>query len=185
MGQIQEIFHRLKDGGTVVIRTARETDAEAFLMLGKSIMSEEIYSLTQASELDLTVEQEQAWIKSNLNDESHLVIVAEKEGCIVGQLDFSNGHRKRNSHTGEFGMGVHKDHRGSGVGSWLIGALIEWARENPQIEKINLSVHQTNARAISMYQKHGFQIEGVRTKDLKYPENVYVDSILMGLHVKV
>lgn len=183
MGKIIEKAFKLKNGSFVTIRTVRETDAEAYLTLGKSIMSENIYSLTQADELILTVEQEREWLKSNIEDECHLIIVAEIDNKIIGQLDFSNGHRKRNAHTGEFGMGVHKDFRELGIGSLLIGALVDWAKNNPKIEKVNLSVHKTNERAISVYKKIGFQVEGLRTKDLKYPDGVYVDTVLMGMPV--
>lgn len=183
MGKISEKSHQIKNGLSVIIRTVRESDAEAYLTLGKSIMSEEIYSLTQTDELNLTVEQEREWLKSNIEDESHLIIVAETNGQVIGQLDFSNGHRKRNAHTGEFGMGVHKDFRGLGVGSLLIGALVDWAKSHSGIEKINLCAHQTNDRAIATYKKIGFQVEGLRTKDLKYPNGVYVDTVLMGLHL--
>lgn len=183
MGEIRAVIYKLKNGTTVNIRTARESDAEAYLNLGKSIMSEEIYSLTQTDELTFTVEQERDWLKSKIENENHLVIVAEVDGKVVGQLDFSNGHRRRISHTGEFGMGVHKDFRGLGVGNFLLKSLIDWAKSNPKIEKINLCVHQTNERAIAAYKKHGFQVEGTRTKDLKYPNGVYVDTVLMGMHL--
>lgn len=184
MGRIKEKSYTLKNGAVVLIRTARQSDAEAYLTLGKSIMSEEIYSLTQAHELNVTVEQEGEWLKSNIEDASHLVIVAEVGGKVVGQLDFSNGHRQRNSHTGEFGMGVHKDFREMGIGSLLVGALIEWARSDSPIEKINLAVHKNNERAIATYKKLGFVVEGLRVRDLKYPGGVYIDSVLMGLVVK-
>lgn len=115
MGKIKAIACNLKNGTTVNIRTARESDAEAYLDLGKAIMSEEIYSLAQADELSFTVEQERDWLRSKIENENHLVIVAEVDNKVVGQLDFSNGHRRRISHTGEFGMGVHKDFRGLGV----------------------------------------------------------------------
>lgn len=184
MGQINEKSHTLKNGKKVIIRTVKETDAAAFLKLAKQVTAEEIYSLTQASEMNMTIEQEQEWLRSAIENSDHLVVVAELDGEIVGQLDFSNGHRLRNSHTGEFGMGVHKDYREIGIGSLLISALIDWAKKSSKIEKINLSVHQTNERAIATYKKLGFTIEGQKTKDLKYPNNVYIDTILMGLWLK-
>ena len=110
--------------------------------------------------------------------------MAEIDGEVIGQLDFSNGHRKRIFHTGEFGMGVHKDYRHLGIGRLLLEALINWAKQNPHLEKINLSVHHTNERAIAVYKKLGFKVEGVRTKDLKYPSGVYVDTVIMGKEVK-
>lgn len=181
MGQVEAKTWTLKDGAIIQIRTVQESDAEAYLSLGKSIMAEEIYSLTQPDELNFTIEQEKDWILSHLKDEDHLVLCATLNGEFIGQLDFSNGHRRRNAHTGEFGMGVHKNYRSQGIGSLLIQTLIEWARKNPRIEKINLCVHKTNERAINAYKKHGFLIEGIRTRDLKYPGGIYVDTVLMGL----
>lgn len=183
MGQVPDKRAKLKDGSSITIRTVKESDAGAFLELGRSIMAEQIYSLTQPEEFNLTVEQEEKWLKSHIENDGHLVLCAEINGQLIGQLDFANGPRKRIAHTGEFGMGVHKDFRDLGVGSLLIGSLIEWAKANPKIEKINLCVHQTNQRAIAAYKKHGFKVEGVRTKDLKYPNDVYVDTVLMGLEV--
>jgi ribosomal protein S18 acetylase RimI-like enzyme len=61
-------------------------------------------------------------------------------------------------------MGVHKGFRGLGVGSLLIGALVDWAKSHSVIKKINPCVHQTNDRAIATYKKIGFQVEGLRTK---------------------
>ena len=42
-------------------------------------------------------------------------------------------------------------------------------------------MHQTNESAIKLYQDVGFKKEGVRIKDLKYSDDTYVDTVLMGL----
>lgn len=81
-------------------------------------------------------------------------------------------------------MGVHRDYRGLGIGALLLSVLINWSREHKKIEKINLCAHRTNDRAIVMYKKLGFVEEGIRTRDLKYPDGTYVDTVLMGLLVK-
>lgn len=182
MSQINTQKHLLKDKSSIAVRTIRVEDAEAYLELGKSILAEEIYSLTCVDELNMTLEEEKKWIQSNLDNPNNLIIVAEFEGKLVGQLDFSNGHRRRIAHTGEFGMGVRKDFRDKGVGSLILKALIDWAKNHDVIEKINLRVHHTNNRAIKMYEKHGFIKEGVRLKELKY-EGQYVDMVLMRLYV--
>ena len=174
---------KLKSGKEVIIRSATRQDAAEILELSTSVIAEEIYQLTSSSEFKMTIEAEEKWIESHLANPDHLVIVAEIDSKIVGLLDFSNGHRQRIAHTGEFGMSVHKDFRSLGIGSLLIGSLIGWAKAHPKIEKINLCVHQTNERAIAVYKKHGFQVEGLRTKDLKYPNGAYVDTVLMGLQL--
>ena len=179
----QQIF-KVKGGKEIIIRTAKVSDAEEFLILGKSIMDEEVFSLTQSDEINLTLEQEGQWLQSNIENENHLVLVAETGGRIVGQLDFSNGHRKRIAHTGEFGMGVHKAWRGLGIGSMLLQVMLDWAGKHPLLEKVNIRVHSTNKRAILMYEKHGFKKEGLLLKNLKYDKNNYVDVVLMGIETK-
>ena len=108
---ISERYFKLKRDQIVSFGRPQESDAKEYLALGKSIMSENIYSLTQADELTLTIEEEIEWIQSNLKKPHHLILVAEVNRKIVGQLDFSNGHRKRIEHTGEFGMGIHNKFR--------------------------------------------------------------------------
>ena len=169
-----------KSGANIFIRSATETDAKLILSLARSVIEEEVYQLTSAAEFKMTIEAEEKWIRSHLENPNHLLLVATFNDEVVGILDFSNGHRQRIAHTGEFGMSVAKEMRDQGVGSFLLGALFEWATNNKNIEKINLSVHNNNERAIALYKKMGFEIEGVRKKDLKYKDAQYVDTVIMG-----
>ena len=171
----------LKNGKQLIIRSAEVIDADNFLKLGCSIISEEIYSLTHISEFNITIEQEMDWIKSNIENPNHLILVAELDNQIIGQLNFCNGLKRRIAHAGEFGMGVHKDFRGLGIGGLLLKTLIDWCKSHPLIEKINLNVHNNNNRAIALYEKQGFLKEGIRVKDLKYSNNEYIDTLIMGL----
>ncbi|MBK7960639.1 MAG: GNAT family N-acetyltransferase [Bdellovibrionales bacterium] len=172
-----------KSGVEVVIRSATKQDADAILELSRGVIGEEIYQLTSGSEFRMTIEAEEKWIESHLTNPNHIILVAELNSKIVGLLDFANGHRQRVSHTGEFGMSVEKSVREKGFGSLLLQALIDWAAKNEKIEKIGLSVHNNNERAIGLYKKMGFEVEGVRKRDLKYGDGQYVDTVVMGRFV--
>lgn len=172
-----------KSGAGIVIRSAVKQDAEPILDLSKGVIGEEIYQLTSGPEFKMTVEAEEKWIESHLANPNHIILVAEMNSRIVGLLDFSNGHRQRIAHTGEFGMSVEKNVRDQGIGSLLLQGLLEWATQNKTIEKIGLSVHSNNERAIALYKKMGFEIEGTRKRDLKYGEDQYVDTVVMGRFV--
>jgi RimJ/RimL family protein N-acetyltransferase len=172
-----------KSGAEIVIRSALKQDAAAILDLSKSVIGEEVYQLTSRSEFKMTIEAEEKWIESHLTNPNHIILVAETNSKIVGLLDFSNGHRQRIAHTGEFGMSVERSGRDQGIGSLLLRVLIEWATQNKTIEKIGLSVHSNNDRAIALYKKMGFEIEGVRKRDLKYGEGQYIDTVVMGRFV--
>lgn len=167
----------------VIVRSAQIDDARGIYELAKSVIGEEIYQLTSASEFSMTIEAEEKWIQSHWDNPNHLLLVAEVNGRVVGLLDFSNGRRHRIAHTGEFGMSVDKSVRDQGLGSLLLQSLIEWAVANPTIEKISLHVHGNNERAIALYKKMGFEVEGVRRRELKYADGQYIDSVEMARFV--
>ena len=103
-----------------------------------------------------------------------LVAVAGSE--IVGSL-----HLDASRHGfGELGMAVARDWRGRGVGSALIAAAIEWARERG-LHKLSLGVFAHNAAAIALYRKFGFVQEGRRVKHYRRASGELWDSIEMGL----
>lgn len=173
-----------KMGHSVTVRSAEPRDAAALLQVARDVIGEEIYQLTTSAEFRMTLEEEERWIESVAAKPNHLILVAEQDGRIVGMLDFSNGHRERIAHTGDLGMSIAADARSRGVGTHLLGALLEWAAAHPLLEKVHLSVHANNARAIGLYKKLGFKVEGVRARELKYGPDEYVDTVLMGRFVK-
>lgn len=183
MAEYKSQQFKSKSGAQVIVRSATKQDAAAILELSSGVIGEEIYQLTSSSEFKMTIEAEEKWIDSHLQKPGHIILVAEMNSKIVGMLDFSNGHRQRVAHTGEFGMSVDKTLRDQGLGSLLLKVLIEWAATNETIEKIGLSVHSNNERAIALYKKMGFEVEGIRKRDLKYGEGQYVDTVVMGRFV--
>jgi RimJ/RimL family protein N-acetyltransferase len=81
---------------------------------------------------------------------------------------------------GEIGMMVDRDWRGLGVGSALLSAAIDWARERG-LHKLSLDVFAHNARALALYRKCGFVEEGRRIKHSRRASGELWDSIEMGL----
>jgi ribosomal protein S18 acetylase RimI-like enzyme len=77
-------------------------------------------------------------------------------------------------------MAVAQEWRGQGVGSALLAAAIDWARENG-LHKLSLGVFAHNAAAISLYRKFGFVEEGRRLKHYRRSSGELWDSIEMGL----
>jgi len=76
-------------------------------------------------------------------------------------------------------MNVRSDFRDIGIGKAMMDYMIDWAKKNGY-EKISLSVFSTNKRAINLYKKFGFEIEGAKKREIKIDEE-YVDEILMAL----
>jgi ribosomal protein S18 acetylase RimI-like enzyme len=81
---------------------------------------------------------------------------------------------------GEIGMLVAREWRRRGVGSALLVAAIEWARERG-LHKLVLSVFAHNAAAIALYDKFGFVEEGRRLKHYRRANGELWDALEMGL----
>ena len=102
--------------------------------------------------------------------------VAVAGGEIVGSL-----HLDASRHGfGEIGMAVAREWRGRGVGSALLAAAIEWARERG-LHKLSLGVFAHNAAAIALYRKFGFVEEGRRIKHYRRASGELWDALEMGL----
>jgi RimJ/RimL family protein N-acetyltransferase len=82
-------------------------------------------------------------------------------------------------HVGEIGISILKDHRGVGIGTAMMDFLVKWAREKG-LEKLSLSTFSTNVRAINLFKKFGFEIEGVKKKQFKI-RGEYADEVIMGM----
>jgi RimJ/RimL family protein N-acetyltransferase len=168
-----------KNDVKIIIRTGELDDSKAILDIQRDVISENKYWISTPEEFDKTLVQQSNSIQKILENERETIIVAEINGKVVGWLEFESQTRKRISHTGSFGIMIHKDYRGMGIGKGLINELLNWAEKNPLIEKVSLGVFSTNHSAIALYKSFGFVEEGRKIKEIKINENEYVDDILM------
>ena len=76
-------------------------------------------------------------------------------------------------------VAVSESHRGKGVGSALVGYLLDFARKN-QVKSLFLEVRESNINAISLYKKFGFEKTGLSKNHYSSPTE---NAILMGLEL--
>ena len=77
------------------------------------------------------------------------------------------------------GIAVHPDAQGQGVGHALMAALCDWADHWGQVLRTELTVFVDNARAIRLYERHGFVQEG-RHRGHALRGGQYVDVFSMA-----
>ncbi|MFL5814403.1 MAG: GNAT family N-acetyltransferase [Bdellovibrionia bacterium] len=183
MARIETFQAKLKSGDAVTIRAGVESDAAALLNTLAVNLAQGEGQLWEEGEFAPTEEQERAWIRGMLENPGELLLVAEKDGEIIGNIDCHRGARRRLSHTAVFGMSVMPPWRSQGLGEILLKSVIEWAKGNPSLEKLELHVLSSNARAIALYSKLGFKEEGRLIKAIKYSDGRYDDDVCMGLFV--
>lgn len=118
-------------------------------------------------------------IKDDTESTSNLFLVVEVNERIVGFSRCEGNKLKRFSHKVDFGVCVLKEYWGYRIGKNLLKESIHWADSNG-IKKMNLSVLETNDKAIKLYEKYGFEVEGILKKDKVLSDGNYYNTILMG-----
>lgn len=166
----------VKDGYLLTIREAEVQDAYAIVSLVKEVAAEEVFILGVEDEYDVTLVKR--YLERAKSSGRTFVLVAELDGRLIGVAQLKIGEFKKNSHTAEVGLVVLKEYRGLGVGSALMEEVLSLAGKK-RVEKVWLSVFSTNKAAITLYKKFGFEVEGVRKKQIKVGE-MYIDELMMA-----
>ena len=163
----------LKDGRKVLIRQAEEKDILPIIHIMDSVASEGYSPSASLSE------QHKEHIADRIRERTNVTAVGVLEGIIVGECDLSaSPSREWSKHVAELGLNVMEGFCGIGVGNAMMDYMID-AAKNRRYEKISLSVLATNERAINLYKKHGFIVEGSRKNQFRR-NDAYIDEVLMG-----
>lgn len=166
-------MEELVNNRNVIIRNAEIQDAAQAIYIVKQVMAEAPFFQRTSEEFVFTVEQEENYIKN-----AALFLVAEIDGKVVGLATLDRSNLVKIHHTATFGINILKEYCGQGIGSLLMGKVIEWAKHN-EVEKIDLEVFANNTSAIALYKKHGFVEEGRKRKAIKTNEG-YQDMLIMA-----
>jgi len=121
------------------------------------------------------------YIQSNPSNLHQLVAVVN-EGTsekVVGTAGLSVNTNHRLRHSGLIGIMIHKDYQGNGIGRALMEALIDIADNWLMLVRLELTVFTDNVRAIELYEKCGFEKEGVR-RCAAIRSGVYTDDFIMS-----
>lgn len=167
----------------IEIRKATIADAADLIKYCNKVGGESDFLTFGAGEFGLSLKEEENFLKATIDSKYHLALVAVYDKQIIGSLNFRAGFRKRLSHSGNFGISILKEFWGQGIGEKLICEMFRWIRSNKTIKKINLQVLASNERAIKLYNKLGFKVEGRISNDF-YVNGKYYDSILMGIFLE-
>jgi putative acetyltransferase len=161
----------------LILRRARPTDAAAF---AQQLASDEVFP----GLLQLPYANEELW-KQRLSaapvaGSPELLLVAEDDGHLVGNAGLHPvGTPLRRRHAMMLGISVIGSAQGRGVGGELMQALTDYADNWAQVLRIELTVFADNERAIRLYKRHGFEVEG-RHRGYALRAGVYADVLAMA-----
>jgi len=165
-----------RDGRRWTLRPGRPTDGRALARLFADVRREARWLV--ATPGAVSEPSEAFWISELIQSDEHLVLVAEADGDVIGNVLVSVDRSVATQHIGVLSITVADGWREVGVGTELVAGAQRWARDRGLL-KVSLGVFPDNARAIAVYEKRGFVREGVRRMQYRTADE-YRDEVLMA-----
>ena len=87
-------------------------------------------------------------------------VICDDNGDMIAHIDLRSRDEPNTAHRALLGMGMDVKHRGKGIGSRLVKFVLDWAKQQPAIEWVDLQVMNNNVAGVKLYQKMGFELQG-------------------------
>ncbi len=159
-------------------RKLKPKDGDKYLKLMKQLDKETSFMLYEPNERKTSIDEMNNKIEQ-VNNEGGVIIGAEADNELVGFVSANRIPLERIKHSVYIVAGVLSKVSGKGIGTDLFKELLSWAKEN-EITRLELTVIKHNKRAINLYKKIGFEIEGIKKNSLNVDNN-YDDEYYMGM----
>lgn len=112
------------------------------------------------------------------HDALHLLAIDNGEVIASGGIH-GVSLRMRRRHVAGLGICIARERQGQGIGSEMMKRLLDWGDNWAGYLRIELNVYTDNERAIALYRRFGFEMEGThRAHALR--AGVYVDTRAMA-----
>jgi putative acetyltransferase len=173
-----ETTFMLANGRRVGFRPKLRTDTEMLWKMFSTLSEKSLSNLVPP----FTRERIEGWT-SNIDNDKVLTIVAvvteEDEQRIVCSASLSFNSREIFKHRAELSIAVHDDYQNIGLGTAVLKHMLNIGRMK-KLKKVSLLVNADNDRAVHVYRKLGFEVEGKLSKE-RYYNGQYGDEYIMAI----
>ena len=166
----------------ITLRRAEPTDADQLVRLAAAV-GREPGDWLLTTETWRSAADERRYLKAvrRHSDAAVFVAVDEEASMVVGRLSVARDPHPASGHVADLGLMVAFDYRRRGIGRALLDTAVEWAGA-ADIRKLELHVFPWNEPAIRLYERFGFEREGVRRGHYSR-DGADVDALLMAYHL--
>lgn len=119
---------------------------------------------------------------NSITQDDHILVAEVEEGSmnkVAGIIGLHVNTFPRLRHSGTIGIMVHTGYQDRGIGTALFARIIDLADNWLMLKRLELDVFVDNERAIKLYKKFGFEIEG-RKKYAIVRNGRYDDTYVMA-----
>lgn len=181
--KFQPKTYNLKSKKSIKVRMPKLKEVQKLVDLKKSYIKNTTTIPINLKEYPDDINMEINLITEFQNSPNSILLVAEFNDELIGNIDLTGSKRSKMFHTGMIGMGIKEEWRNQGIGRCLMESAIEWAKHHSDIELIWLDVYASNELGINLYKNTGFKISGV-IKGFFKEKDGYKDKIQMYQHIK-
>jgi len=164
--------------GVEGIRLAGPRDAGILLALQHRLDAQSSFMLLAPGEREQAPEQLRDRLAAQ-GAAGGFDLVADGPDGLAGWLSVDVLPYRRAQHTGYVVMGVDAAAAGRGTGTALLAEAAAEATRR-RLLRLELTVMSDNLRAVSLYLRNGFQVEGLRRRALSR-DGAVIDEYYMGL----
>ena len=163
---------------SVTVRHAEPRDASVLVELAEAVGAEpQGWLITNGAWR--TAGEERRYLRAIRRSAHAAVLVAEApEAGVVGRLSIARDPHPASRHVADVGLMVAESFRHRGAGRALMEAAEEWAG-SIGVRKIELHVFPHNGGALALYERLGYEREGLRRAHYRRGRD-FVDAILMA-----
>ncbi len=154
-------------------RRATDDDAEAFGAVIAAVADEERWI---ATEPPVDVSERAGNLRSWVDRGDGIFVLEDDDGRVVGTLGL---HPTNVRGVVSLGMCIIADARGRGGGRALMDAAMAWLHDS-DMHKVELEVWPDNERAIGLYLRYGFEVEGTRRDHYRRRDGSLRSSVIMA-----
>lgn len=173
--------YTLHDGRRLTLRAPEIDDACALIDFHRRVGGETDYLLSDENGIPgLTEEDEKTYLSDTLAMDNTRMWLGFVDGELVCLCDVRAMARPRVAHNGSIGIVVRQDCWHVGVGHILMNEMVDFARRNDTLRRLELTVRADNDRAIALYKAFGFSEYG-RAQRYVRVKGTYFDMLQMEL----
>jgi RimJ/RimL family protein N-acetyltransferase len=163
-------------GKKVILRPIKMSDAPRFV---KWLNDREVYQYLQAHDRRLTLKKELKWIKQNLKDLAKKNFAIETlEHQHIGSVSLDVNKENNRAIFGIF-IG-DRNYWNRGCGTDAARTIINYGFSTLKLHRVELDVMIYNERAIKVYKRLGFKLEG-RLRDRNRYLGKFYDVLRMSI----